>query len=433
MKRKMIAMILISALCFGTACSVSDVAAEKGKKDKKTKGDVEYGELIEPDARYDEKDVGDAYLEYVFDIYGRCAQNADDENMMISPASIMMAMEIANAGACGDTQDQITNALFPGVETDEGLTFASDLVNKINEATGVDFSAANALWLNENSYIMANGLNDEYVDYCEDYFNAEVNNAPFSNATVDDINDWVDDNTNGMIPTIVDQLDPSAAAVILNAIAFEGEWAEQFEDYQIDENGLFTNSEGRSQTVPMMNSTESTYFESDLATGFIKYYEGGEYAFLAMLPKDESINANDFAAGLTAEDYLEFWNSSTNAYDVYIRMPEFSYDYEIGNMVGIFEDMGVEDAFSEDEADFSNIAYAEGYNLYINQIIHKTHIEVDRDGTRAAAATAVIMYEACCEPVEVETRQVYLDRPFAYAIVDTATGTPVFIGTVNNI
>ncbi len=434
MKRKMIAMLLISALCMGTACADRVISDDKDKKEKRNKGDVEYGELIEPEANYNETEVEDAYLQFVFDIYGRCAQEADDGNMMISPASIMIAMEIANAGACGNTQDQITNTLFPGVETDEGLTFASDLVSRINETTGVDFRAANALWLNENNQVLANGLNDEYVDYCMDYFNAEVNNEPFTGATTNEINNWVYDNTNGMIPEILDELDPESAAVIVNAICFEGEWAEQFEDYQIDPNGQFTNSNGDIETVNMMSDTLENYYETEDATGFIRYYEGSEYAFLAMLPTDTSVNANEFASGLTAEDYAEFWNSRTNAYDVYIRMPEFTSDYTNDALVGILMDMGIEDAFDEDVADFSNIANADGDTLYIDSIIHKTHIEVDREGTSAAAATAIIMYDtASCEPMVTETREVYLDRPFAYAIVDVSTGTPVFIGTVNSV
>lgn len=434
MKRKIISMLLISALCMGTACTNRTLSGDKDKKDKKTKGDVEYGELIEPDVRYDDTEVEDAYLGFVFDIYGRCAQEADDGNMMISPASIMIAMEIANAGACGDTQDQITGVLFPGVETDEGLTFASDLVSRINDSTGVEFRAANSLWLDEDSYIMSNGLNDEYVDYCMDYFNAEVNNAPFDDDTLNDINDWVDDNTDGMIPSILNELPENTVSVILNAICFEGEWSEQFEDYQVDPNGQFTDSNGNIQTVNMMSDTLGYYFESDEATGFLKYYEGGEYAFLAMLPTDESVSANEFAAGLTAEEYMEFWNSKTNEYDVWIRMPEFSYDYSNEELVDILEEMGIEDAFDEDDADFSNIACAEGYNLFISRIIHKTHIEVDRNGTRAAAVTAVLMDEAsACEFDQSNIREVYLDRPFAYAIVDVETGTPVFIGTVNSV
>ena len=231
-----------------------------------------------------------------------------------------------------------------------------------------------------------------------------------------------------MIPSIISKLDPELdMAVIVNAIAFNGEWEDKYEGEDIKEDRVFTNAAGEEQKVTMLHSMEGTFFETDKATGFIKEYKGGDYAFVAILPKDESINANEFLADFTAEDYREFMGSAKSV-DVSAFLPAFEYDYANQELVGVLMDMGMVDAFTN-AADFSNMT---DIDAYISSVIQKTHIEVDADGTKAAAATAVTI-TAKGAMVEPDYEVVNLDRPFAYAIVDTETDTPVFLGTVNSI
>ena len=182
----------------------------------------------------------------------------------------------------------------------------------------------------------------------------------------------------------------------------------------------------------MMTSMEEGYFSTEKATGFIKYYEGEEYAFVAILPNDAKANANDFMNSFTYAEYKKFIASRSNE-KVRSLMPEFKSDYgsELNKQL---VNKGVTDAFNPDKADFTGIAKSEKGNIYISKVIHKTHIEVDRAGTRAAAVTAIEMTEACeYEPIDPEYRYVICDRPFVYAIVDAATLNPVFIGTVNAV
>ena len=144
---------------------------------------------------------------------------------------------------------------------------------------------------------------------------------------------------------------------------------------------------------------------------------------------DESVNINEFAAGLTGDMYREFIDSYAASADVYTRLPEFGYDYSVV-LNDILRAMGVEDAFT-DNANFGNITEEE--MLYISKVLHNTHIEVDRNGTRAAAATAVMLDTMGISIADNEAVTIYLDRPFVYAIVDASTDIPVFIGTVNEI
>ena len=348
---------------------------------------------------------------------------------MVSPASIMFAMDLASAGSNGDTLTQITDLFSEGADPLEQQAFAADLMDRINSSEGVSFNCANSVWTNQLR--MSSGLNPEYQEYIEDNFDSEAVAEEFSAETVNEINSWIDDHTSGMIDHVLDELSLNTVAVLVNAIAFEGEWEQSYEDWQVNEM-IFTTSSGDEIDVDMLCDGSEYYFENDVATGFIKEYAGGEYALLVMLPVDESISANEFLADFTVDDYNSFIASRTSEYDVYTQIPEFDYDYDT-SLADALISLGVVDAFDEDLADFTGIGVADsGNNIFIGQVLHNTHIELDREGTRAAAATTIVMEDAAAAPGEInEARYVYCNRPFAYAIVDTETMNPMFIGTYN--
>lgn len=437
MKNRKIMALLLSATLGLCAIGCSDINAEdtdpsKGGSFLSEKGT---GAAIEFDnvrnTPYDEDAIKNAYLNYSFDLYGNTvAKGGENENIMISPTSAFIALEMTAAGGRGTTLEEISGLLkgLDPVEPMEVQHFAIDYHDRLNNAKGVELHSANSIWL--NSTILTGKINKDFTDYVNDSYQAEINESAFGSDTIDEINGWIDDNTNHMIPTVIQDLDPLAAAVLVNALAFEGEWAEPYEDYQVHEND-FTNANGESEDAVYLAETGDTYFESDKAVGFMKPYYGNEYAFLAILPK-EKISANDFMAEFTADDYRKFYDSKTDKWDVRTIIPKFSYDYEY-LMNDTLKEMGADDAFSPDDADFSNIAELKDENLYISKVIHKTHIELDQYGTKAAAATVVEMDRAMAVADPVEYKEVYLDRPFAYAIIDLETGVPVFIGTVNSV
>ncbi len=216
---------------------------------------------------------------------------------------------------------------------------------------------------------------------------------------------------------------------LINALAFEGEWETKYEKDQVNENGSFTNHQGTAETVAMLNSTESQYITGDHVTGFVKNYEGGDYAFLALLPEEDTAVA-DFIASMDGEVFLELYDNRSYQ-DVLVQIPEFTYDYDT-ELSETLSGMGMTEAFTE-AADFSRMAQTDTGLLYINRVLHKTHIEVDRAGTKAAAVTAVEMTNEAAMLEPEETPTVYLNRPFVYAIIDTETGLPIFLGSVNTI
>jgi len=175
----------------------------------------------------------------------------------------------------------------------------------------------------------------------------------------------------------------------------------------------------------MMHSSEYNYLESDQATGFLKPYQDG-YSFAAILP-DESISIDDYISNLTAENLSDMLKNIQNT-EVSAEMPKFKSEYDT-SLVDALQNMGMQNAFTE-SADFSGISSDTG--LYINDVLHKTFIQVDERGTKAGAVTAVMMQENGLA-VAHEPKFVILDRPFVYMIIDDANQLPVFIGTVKEV
>ena len=378
-------------------------------------------------ATYDQE-TQDAYLEFALSLYNHSFEYAQaNENTMISPASVLFALGMTSAGAGGNTLEQMVNTMAPGQDAYSLHAFAGDYNRRLNSSEDIMVRSANSIWINESKEA---SVYSDFLDYVTETYDAQIGSVPFDPSGVETMNNWVNSMTNGMIDRIVsDELTPDAFMVLINAIAFEAEWSDEFSEDMIHD-GTFRNSDGSTSDVTMLREEEGrNYFETDFATGFARYYgDQNEYYFLAILPTDETVSANDFAASLTAEDYSEFINSRTMDYNVIYELPEFESDYNIG-LNRILQDMGIVDAFDENTADFSNMSDT---GAYITSVIHKTHIEVDSEGTRAAAATAVFTGDACVMEPD-NSRCVILDRPFAYAIVESSTGLPLFIGTVNSL
>ena len=292
------------------------------------------------------------------------------------------------------------------------------------EANGENVLISSSVWLNEDK---TENIYEDYLDYVQKHFDAGVSVLPFNQNGADMINSWVEAKTKDRIHDLINNLDGQGLMVLVNAITFDGTWKTGYEDYQVNTN-VFTNGKGDRSTQMFLSSTESMYLSNSEAKGFLKEYDDGKYAFMTILPNDESIDINEFMADMTADEYWEFWESMDASADVYTMMPEFKTEYSV-TLSNILQDMGMTDAFDADKADFSNMANS---SPYISTVIHKTFIEVDRNGTKAAAATAVMVEDACM-PEPEPVREVYCDRPYAYAIVDMETGLPVFLGTVENV
>ena len=235
-----------------------------------------------------------------------------------------------------------------------------------------------------------------------------------------EINDWVNTNTDGMIPKLFDELDEDTVMVLINTLLFDGTWETGYADKDVV-NGTFYSYSGNEQTVEMMCSTESVYFSDQTAEGFLKYYDGKDYAFAAILP-EEGTDILEYANSLTGASLQSLLND-TWGIEVVVQLPKFKFEYSL-DLKPVLEDMGMPTAFMEGLADFSKMSTR---LLHIGQAVQKTAIELSPTGTKAAAATGAGMEDEC------ESTYVYLNRPFVYMILDTKTNLPLFIGVMTEM
>ena len=233
-----------------------------------------------------------------------------------------------------------------------------------------------------------------------------------------------------MIPEVLDEIPEDAIMYLVNALAFEAEWDEIYEKTQVW-GGDFTAEDGTRQDVEMMHSQENAYLEDDLATGFIKYYKGRKYAFAALLP-NAGVTVSEYVDSLTGEHLLEMLSDPEHVQTI-VTLPKFETEYDI-EMSAHLEAMGMPDAFDYRVADFSRMGTytGEDVNICIDRVIHKTFISVAEKGTKVGAATVVEMDTEGAMSVE-DYREVVLDRPFVYMLIDCETNLPFFIGTMMNV
>lgn len=346
-------------------------------------------------------------------------------NYLISPESVLSALAMTANGANGDTLSELETVICPDIGIDELNMYMRTYNDRLNASDNVSLHTANSIWIRDDGERIT--VNDEFLQTNRNYYDADVFLAQFDDNTVDDINSWVNDNTDGMIDKLLDEIPNVAVMYLLNAVSFEGEWDDPYKESQITEGESFTNYAGEEETVTMLNGSENEFVSDDSAKGFIKYYKGGEYAFMAVLP-NEGVDIYEYVSEMTGEKFLNLYKGRTNT-NVSVKIPEFSYEYSV-EMNRPLVAMGIESAFDE-SADFGRMAENESGSFYINRVFHKTFIQLDRYGTKAAAVTEISIKDSCA--VLEEPKQVYLDRPFLYSIIDTETGIPVFIGVLNTV
>ena len=345
------------------------------------------------------------------------------KNTLVSPFSVLCALAMTANGADGETLSQMEETL--GMSAGKLNEYIHKYLETLQQSEKVKLSPANSIWFAEGKGFTPNV---DFLQLNADYYGASVYRAKFDNSTVRDINTWVNQKTDGMIKEILDGLSSDAVMCLVNALAFDAEWGKEYKKGNVAD-ALFTKADNTTQTVEMMYGNEGTYFEDENAKGFMKYYSDGGYAFVALLP-DEEISVSDYVQSLTGEKLKALLDGKQSG-TVNTGLPKFKCEcsYEMND---ILEQMGMTDAFRAEKADFSRLGTFSDGNIYIGSVLHKTFIEVAEKGTRAGAATAVIMNgESAPDPAEV--KEVILNRPFVYMIIDTNANLPLFMGTVEEI
>ena len=345
-----------------------------------------------------------------------------NESVLISPISVLYALAMTANGAQGETRQQMETVL--GLPVPELNAYLKAYMDALGENDAYKLRIANSIWFTEDEHFTAE---PDFLQANADYYSAGIYQSPFDDSTLKDINDWVDTHTDGMIDRILEEIPPDAVMYLINAVAFDARWQEVYQDTQVRD-GVFTTEDGQTRDVELMHSEESLYLDDDNATGFLKYYADSRYAFVALLPK-EGMGVAEYAASLTGEGIAALLANPQEA-TVFAAIPKFEQEYstELG---GILANMGMADAFDPDAADFSGLGTSTAGNLFLSRVLHKTYLAVDEQGTRAGAATAVEVSDAAAMPQE--PKEVILDRPFLYLLIDCEANLPLFMGTMLDV
>lgn len=347
-------------------------------------------------------------------------------NVLISPLSIMNAMGMTANGAKGRTLSQIEDAF--GMTLESINRYCKYYLDNQTSSTGKTrdkFTLANSIWFNK-AYDPVT-LNPNFAAVASDNYKAQLNTLFFNSDATQQINDWVNTNTDGMVPTILDEADPGALMYLINALAFDGKWDEPYDpEYQVSQ-GKFTNADNTTTNANYMVSSEYKYISGTDSRGFIKEFADGTYAFAALLP-DENTTLDSFVKSLTG-DKLSALLNSVKSENTIVYLPKFKLDYS-EELTESLTSLGISDAFNPACADFTNMLTEPLIRPYISRVLHKTSIDVNETGTKAGAATLVEMKEGTAPG---EPNRVKLDRPFVYMIIDLKTKTPFFIGAVDSL
>jgi len=410
MKKRIFAMI-VAMLLFVTGCSPKI-----------------QGEDLMRDVKQDEKPVVQmsevnsvALTDFAVRLFQASAEEGN--NTLISPLPLLSALAMTANGAKEDTLSQMESVF--GMKTEELNQYLYSYINALPQGEKYKLNLANSIWfIDDERFTVKEG----FLQMNKDFYGADVYKAPFDNTTVKDINNWVKEKTDGMIPEILDKISHNEVMYLINALAFEAEWASAYRGNQIRD-GIFTKEDGQKQDVKFMCAYENVYLEEENATGFVKYYKDNKYAFVALLPK-EDVSINEYVKSLNGENLNRLLTNSLNT-TVKTSIPKFESEY-LTEMSEVLNKMGMTDAFDGDKADFTGLGTSAKGNIFINRVLHKTFISVAEKGTKAGAVTVVAMGEKTAF-VEEEPKIVCLDRPFVYMLIDCESNVPFFVGTMMNL
>lgn len=349
---------------------------------------------------------------------------ADKANAMFSPVSLNMALGLIEAGANGETKTALDSYLqtqnFPDL-AENYLKFVKERRNR-EEVVFSEYEKIPASYLEIANSVWADNalpLKDSYKQTTAKKFGAEIGNLDFAQkeSTIKKINGWVSDKTHKMIPSVLSDYADNTMAVLVNTVYFESMWSDK---WSVNENRIesFTLPDGTSKQLPLMYNGGDSYFENDKATAFSCRYMNG-LKFIGILPKQ----TGEFT--LESLDIPSLLTSETRAYDIDAVMPRLNFETELPLNDALVA-AGLENIFDENKADFSGIS---DVPLWVSSVLQKTKLELDENGTKAAAATVIAM-DGNAMPMPKELKTVRLDRPFAFMIYDADEQQILFVGKV---
>jgi serine protease inhibitor len=363
-------------------------------------------------------DLPQAHNAFGFNVLKALSVEEDDKNIFISPSSLSMALSMVYNGADGETKSAITKALeFQKLDITKVNQESLGLINSLkNPDDKVELSIANSVWIKNGIEVKPT-----FLDVVGNYYKAEATTLDFDNPSAKDtINSWVNKNTKGKIPSIVDNTSDKVMYLI-NATYFKGSWTTEF-DKKLTQDKKFTPTKGSPTTRPFMKQKETmAYLETDeFQSAKLPYGKNERLSMYVFLP----INMSSFVNKLDINTWNK-WVSEYQKIDGTILLPRFKLAYEVG-LIPTLTKLGMGIAFQE-QANFSGIAP----DLFISEVKQKTYLDVNEEGTEAAAVTSVGTSITSTEPAQKEF-YMEVNRPFFIAIRDNQTQEILFAGIIQN-
>lgn len=359
------------------------------------------------------------------------SMNVSSDNYLVSPYSVEIALKMLVSGADGNTMAEINNVIGNKSVTNFN----------INNRIGV----ANALFIKD---LYKNYVNSSFSDNLKSTYNADIVYDKFENADV--INKWCSEKTWDMIDSLYDSLSSDFVLGLANAVAIDVEWAKEF-DCNNTKSEEFTKLDNSKINVEMMHNNYNSdikYFVNDSYSGVVipykKYNSNGEVdvagsnlEYVGILPGS---SVNDFINGLGENGLGNIDSNSivaSNEKNIEVSLPRFKYEYKVENFVNVLQNMGIRDVFDKNNADLSKIISKSDMtslgigNLYVDTAVHKTYIDLNEKGTKAATVTGfnINAYGAATQP---EIVKIEFNKPFVYLIRDALSKEVLFFGAVNS-
>lgn len=358
---------------------------------------------------------------FSINLFNESLENDQGKNIFISPLSISYALGMAYNGAAGETRDVIGNVLQ--IEDTTLSEFNSNYKNLIgllkNIDQDIDMKIANSFW-----YRQGYEIEKIFTDNLTSYFDAQISGLDFSSEQSTDImNKWVSDKTNGKINSLISPpIDPTTLMYLINAIYFKGLWTLPFDPNSTLEKTFYKINKTEIKCNMMQSDGEYEYFETDIFQAVNIYYGDNHFCLTVLLPLN-NVAISAIFDQLT-QDNIENWSNQFKPTNLILNLPKLKFGYKI-SLDKLLKEMGMSKAFDPNLADFSNIMLLN--DLHIQNVIHKSFIELDETGTEAAAATAISIGVTSIGPT---AKPFNANHPFLFLIREIESNVIIFTGAI---
>jgi serine protease inhibitor len=407
--KKMLCLALLFAIIAGLFSGCSDRIPPLGNTNSFDKGKID-------------TDTINSNSQFAFNIFKELVAEDTDQNTFISPLSISTALAMTYQGAGTTTKEAMANALqYINIDDEKLNENYKNLIPYLKQIDKkIELNISNSIWIKEGKEIK-----EDFISTNKNIFDASVSFLDFSKKdAADKINQWISNATKKKIDKMIEPPIPSNIIMyLINAIYFKGDWTNKFDKKNTFDSQFYAGDGTTNQVMMMRRKGKIEYGQGDNFKTVRLPYGNGKVAMYCILP-DKDVPINTFINSFDLDRWNIIKESISETDDVELQLPRFKLEYGIKNLNDSLIELGMGEAFT-DRADFSKIS--EG--VYISDVLHKAVIEVNEEGSEAAAVTIVAIKEAAA----VEPITFIADRPFVFVIADDETGTILFMGRLFKI